>query len=132
MPAIKLYRRPMAGWWRKNPFYMWYMLREASCVFVAGYALVLLWGLFQLVRGQATFDAWRAALASPWSIALHLVALLFVLYHAWTWFKVMPKTIPFVRVGGKRVPDDAIIGAGVAAAGILSALLFVLVWGIAR
>ena len=132
MPALKTYTRPMRGWWRKNPFYLWYMLREASCVFVTAYALVLLCGLYRLSQGADAFDGWRAALASPWSIAFHLAALLLVLYHAWTWFKVMPKTMPFIRVGGKRVADNAIIGTGVTAAVILSALLFAFVWGVAQ
>jgi fumarate reductase subunit C len=129
MPALKSYNRPMRGWWRKNPFYLWYMLREASCVFVTAYALVLLCGLYRLSQGAEAFDGWRAALTSAWSIAFHGAALLLVLYHAWTWFKVMPKTLPFIRMGGKRVPDVAIIGSGVTAAVILSALLFALVWG---
>ena len=131
MPALKTYTRPMRGWWRRNPFYLWYMLREASCVFVAAYALVLLCGLYRLSQGADTFDAWRTALASPWSVAFHLVALLLVLYHAWTWFKVMPKTLPCIRIGGKRVPDAAIVGCGVIAAMVLSALLFAFVRGIA-
>ncbi len=132
MPGPKTYTRPMRGWWRKNPFYLWYMLREASCVFVTAYALVLLCGLYRLSQSADAFDAWRAALTSAWSIAFHGVALLLVLYHAWTWFKVMPKTMPFIRMGGKRVPDAAIIACGAAAAVILSALLFAVVWGVAR
>ena len=132
MPTVKTYTRPMSGWWRKNPFYLWYMLREASCVFVAAYALVLLCGLYRLSQGAGAFEAWRTALTRPWSIAFHGAALLFVLYHAWTWFKVMPKTMPFIRMGGKRVPDIAIIGGGVTAAVILSLLLFVFIWGSAR
>jgi len=39
---MRTYTRPMAGWWRRNPFYLWYMLREASCVFITLYALILL------------------------------------------------------------------------------------------
>ena len=132
MPVVKTYTRPMSGWWRRNPFYLWYMLREASCVFVAAYALVLLCGLYRLSQGAGAFEAWRTALTSPWSIAFHGAALLFVLYHAWTWFKVMPKTMPFIRIGGKRVPDTAIIGSGVTAAVILSLLLFVFIWEGAR
>jgi fumarate reductase subunit C len=132
MPAIRTHRRPMAGWWRKNPFYLWYMLREASCVFIVGYALWLLCGVLHAVQGRAAYARWRALLDQPLSIALHAVTLAIVLYHAWTWFKVMPKTLPFVRVGGKRVADSTIVGTGVAAAAVLSALLFVVVWGVAR
>jgi fumarate reductase subunit C len=119
------YVRPMRGWWRVNPFYRWYMLREASCFFVTAYALWLLYGLVCLVRGRAAYDGWRAMLASPWSVAFHAVALAVVLYHAWTWFKVMPKTLPFVRIGGRRVPDRAIVQSGVTAAVVASVMLYV-------
>ena len=131
MPAPNLlnrYTRPMDGWWRRNPFYLWYMLREASCVFIIAYALVLLCGLYRLSQGEAAFNGWLAALATPRSIAFHGITAMMVLYHAWTWFKVMPKTLPFIHIGGKRMPDAAIVTSGLAAAVVLSALLFVLVW----
>jgi fumarate reductase subunit C len=114
----------MAGWWRRNPFYLWYMLREASCAFITAYALILLVGLARLAQGQAAFEAWLAMLSRPWSIGFHAVALVLVLYHTWTWFKVMPKTLPFVRLGGRRVPDVLIVASGLAASAVLSAILF--------
>jgi fumarate reductase subunit C len=125
---MKTYVRPMAGWWRRNPFYLWYMLREASCVFITAYALILLVGLARLTQGEAAFEDWLETLSRPWSIGFHAVALVLVLYHAWTWFKVMPKTLPFVRIGGKRVPDVLIVSSGIAASAALSVILFVTVW----
>ena len=114
---VRTYVRPTtSGWWRRNPWYRAYMLREASSLFVTAYALVLLAGIACLAQGRAAFDGWRAALASPWAIAFHVVALGFFLCHAWSWFAVMPKTMPFVRVGGWRVPDRAIVAGGAAAA----------------
>lgn len=120
---MKTYQRAMAGWWRRNPFYLWYTLRELSSLAVTAYALVLLVGLARLRQGEAEFDAWREALASPASLGFHALALLLVLYHAWTWFKVMPKTLPLLRIAGRRVPDEAIVAAGLAAAVLASALL---------
>ena len=35
---MKTYTRPMSGWWRRNPYYRWYMLRELSCLFITLYA----------------------------------------------------------------------------------------------
>ncbi len=125
---MKTYQRPMAGWWRRNPYYLWYMLREASCVFITGYALVLLTGLLRLYQGKSQFDAWVESLASPWALAFHAAAFLLVLYHAWTWFKVMPKTLPFIRLGDFLVPDRMIIAAGVSGAVAASVLLFAVVW----
>jgi succinate dehydrogenase subunit C len=122
------YVRPMGAWWNRNPFYGWYMLRELSCVFVTGYAIVLLVGLARLAQGRGPFEAWRASLAAPWSIGLHVVAFGFVLYHAWTWFKVMPKTLPFLRLAGARISDRAIVVGGVGAAAVCSLVLLVAVW----
>ena len=50
-----------------------------------------------------------------------------MLYHSWTWFKVMPKTLPFLRLGGKRVPDFLIVSSGIAASAVLSAIVFIAV-----
>ena len=125
---MKTYQRPMAGWWHRNPFYLWYLLREASCVFITAYALVLLVGLARLAQGPEAFGGWRAALATPGAVLFHVVTLLLVLYHAWTWFKVMPKTLPFIRVGGERVADQLIIVLGVLASFILSAALLCAAW----
>jgi len=127
MAHLKTYVRPMAGWWRRNPFYVWYMVREASSLFITIYALVLLVGLWRLSQGPAAFDAWRAALTTPVSLAFHVVTLVLVIYHAWTWFKVMPKTLPFVRIGGKRIADRTIVASGVTAAFLASLVLFALV-----
>ena len=125
---MRTYTRPMAGWWRRNPFYLWYMLREASCVFITLYALVLLWGLARLAHGRVAYEAWLASLSSPGAILFHAVALALVLYHAWTWFKVMPRTMPFVRVGAWRVPDGLIVAFAFASSIVLSAALLIAVW----
>jgi fumarate reductase subunit C len=123
---MKTYTRPMAGWWQRNPFYLWYMLREASCVFITAYALLLLLGLYRLAQGPEAFETWSRGLSHPLSIAFHVVALISVLYHSWTWFKIMPKTLPFIRLGGWRVPDRLIVVSGVVATVLVSiALLWV-------
>ena len=128
MDATRRYVRPMRGWWRRNPYYRAYIVREMSALFVALYALVLLTGLFRLSQGRAAYDGWRASLATPWAVAFHVVAFAFIAYHAWTWFAVMPKTLPFVRVGGRRVDDRTIITAGAVAAVCAELALFALVW----
>jgi fumarate reductase subunit C len=107
---MNTYRRPMAGWWQRNAFYRWYMLREASCVFITAYALVLLLGLYRLAQGPQAFESWVAALRTPGSLVFHLVAFCLVAYHSWTWFKIMPKTMPRLPL-----PDALIVIGGVAA-----------------
>ena len=130
MSARKPYVRPMDGWWRRNPFFMRYMAREASAVFLAVYAVILLVGVFRLSQGKAAYDAWLAALTSPLSILFHLVALLAVCYHAYTWWKVMPKTMPMLHVGGRRIPEITLSAVGWAAWLAASLIVYVLVRGL--
>ena len=90
----------------RNPYYLWYMLREASCVFVTVYALVLLGRpVPPRCKGRPPMKAWRESLASPLSLAVSRArAGVLSLYHSWTWFKVMPKTLPFVAHGALARP----------------------------
>lgn len=127
MAKIKSYVRPMQGWWRKNPFFVRYMIREASCVFLAIYTLILLVGLLRLTQGEAAYDAWLAALTSPFSILFHWAALLTVGYHAYTWWKVSPKTAPDIHIGGKPLPELVITGGGLLGMIGASILIYIIV-----
>lgn len=120
--------RPMRRWWLRLPFYRWYLLREATCVFVAAYALGLLAGLLCVAAGPDAYGVWRAVISSPLSIVFHGIAVLAFGFHAWTWLKVIPKTLPFVRFAGRRIPDRAIISGAMFSSLLASALLFVLAW----
>lgn len=124
------YRRSMQGWWRRNTFYIEYMLHEATAVFVAAYALVLLVGLVCLAQGQAAWDAWLQALRSPLSITCHVITLVAISYHAWTWFHIMPRTLPPILLKGKRLSAASITRSGLVATVIASLILFGLVWSL--
>ena len=128
--ARKPYVRQMDGWWRKNPFFVRYMAREATALVVAAYAFVLLAGLLCLANGEAAYNAFLAALKHPVSLALHVVALAAMAYHTWTWFEIMPKTMPPVIVNGKRVAGSVITTAGMVAAVVVTLVLFLAVWSI--
>jgi len=129
MAARRPYVRSMDGWWRRDPYFVRYMIREGSAVFLSAYALVLLWGLWALARGEAAYDAWRAALTNPLMALFHLAALVLVSYHAYTWWKVSPKTMPALRLGGKEVPQPLISAGGwVAALGATALVLALVAW----
>lgn len=127
MAARRPFMRPMDGWWRRNPFFIRYMAREVTAFFVAAYALVLLAGLIRLSQGPAAFGEWLDGLKSGWSIALHLVLLVVFLYHTYSFFEIMPKTMPPVAVGGKRLSRQAVtrIGLAIAAAASIAVLVIV-------
>jgi fumarate reductase subunit C len=122
------YVRPMGAWWRGNAYLTRYLARELTSLAVAAYALVLLVGLVRLAQGEAAYAAWLEALRSPASIVFHAVLLVAFIVHTWTWFSIMPKTMPPVRLGGRRLPDRAITGLGLAAA----ALAWIVVVFVAR
>ncbi len=130
MTARRPYKRPMPGWWRKNPYFVEYVVHEATACFVAAYALVFLAGLLCLVQGEEAWAAWLAVLRSPWSIVAHLVMLVAMGYHSYTWFKIMPKTLPPVVVRGQRLSPGAITGGGLFAALAASLLVLGLAWGV--
>ena len=115
--------RSMAGWWRRDPFFMRYMLREATAVAVAAYAVMLCVGVVRLAQGEAAWNGWLAALRSPWSLALHAVLLVAMLIHAQSWFEIMPKTMPMIVIGGQRLAARSITRMGWAATIVATLLL---------
>lgn len=119
------YVRPMKNWWLRDRFFVIYMIREATAVFVAVYALILMVGLMRLAQGEAEWNGWLAALKSPLSVAFHVVMLAAFAVHTWSWFRIMPKTMPIIFIGAYRVPPNVITGAGVAAAVVACAAVFV-------
>jgi fumarate reductase subunit C len=121
----------MDGWWRRDPFFIRYMAREATAVFVVLYAVILLVGVARLAQGEASFNAWVAGLRGGAGIALHVAILVAFLYHTLSWFQIMPKTMAPIVVGGSKVPATAITLGGLAASALASAILFIVVRAIA-
>ena len=128
----RAYVRPMARWWRRDPFFMGYMARELSSLAVLAYAVVLTAGLVCLARGEAAWAGWLQALRSPWSLLLHAALLVAFFVHAKSWFEIMPKTMPPLRSGGRVVPARTVTRAGWLAAVVCSVLLLALAWGASR
>ena len=124
------YVRSMHNWWLRDPYFVRYMIREVTALFVAAYAVVLLVGLVRLSQGEAAYEAWLQALKTPLSLAFHVVVLATFVYHTWSWFKIMPKTMPIMFIGGKRVQQETITGTGLAVAAIACLAVFFIAWGI--
>lgn len=83
----KPYVRQMdSGWWKKNPFYRFYMLREGTSVFAVWVSLVL---IYFLVDPAGFFGF----ISNPVIIVINIVALLASLLHTKTWFELAPKAV---------------------------------------
>lgn len=131
MSKRRPYVRPMDGWWKKNPYFIEYMVHEGTALFVAAYALVLLVGLVRLAQGEAAWNGWLEALRSPLALVFHLLVLAMVAYHSYTWFKIMPRTLPPIMLGGKRLSATAITTSGLLAVVVACLALLGFVWRIA-
>jgi fumarate reductase subunit C len=113
-------RRVSVWWWLQSRSYTGFVLRELTSVFVALFALVLLWQIRALGQGPDAYARMLARLRSPLFVTLDALALVFVLFHSITWFNLAPKAM-VVRLKGKRVPDLLVAGANYAAWVVLSA-----------
>ena len=82
------------------------MLRELSSVFVAWSVVYLLLLVRAVGRWTGEYQRFLDWSASPWLIALNVVALAFVLYHAITFVNLTPQAM-VVRLRGRRVPPRA-------------------------
>ncbi|HMA06955.1 MAG TPA: fumarate reductase subunit C [Ramlibacter sp.] len=123
------YVRPMQGWWRRDPFFVRYMIREVTALAVLVYAIILMFGVLRLSQGEAAFNGWLAALHSPGSYLLHLVLLVSFAVHAKSWFDIMPKTMPMMFAGGKRVEGATITRTGYVVTIVATVLVLAIVWG---
>lgn len=104
------YFRPAPNtWWLKRRPYFLFMVREFSSVFVAGYCVFLIVLISKLSKGQSDYTHMVESLSSPTSIGVHLLALVFVLYHSITWFNLTPKILVLYR-REERIPSGIIAG----------------------
>ncbi|WP_094751511.1 fumarate reductase subunit C [Psychromonas sp. CD1] len=119
-------RKLETNWWLKTGFYTRYMLREGSCIFITLYSLILTWGIFNLSQGESSFNMWLDTLQNPFFIILHLIVLIFALYHSITWFALAPKAIA-LWVKGTRIEDSVIIATHYAAFAIVTVLCLLII-----
>ena len=100
------YRIPMF-WWLQKGSYFAFILREASCIFVAWFVVYLLLLVQAVNQGDASYQALLAWSASSSIVLLNVVSLLFLVFHAITFFDAAPQAL-VVRLGSTRVPGSMI------------------------
>ncbi len=130
MSKRKPYVRPMAGWWKKNPFFVEYMAHEGTAIFIAIYAFILTAGLVSLSQGKEAYESWLGIMQSPLSLLLHIVLLAACVYHAISWFKIMPRTLPPIGIGSCKLTPCEITSGGMIASVVANICVLVLAWEI--
>jgi fumarate reductase subunit C len=107
-------------WWLGRWPYLKFIMREISSVFVAWFVIETLLQINALVDGPEAWVEMQDFFMNPIVIAVNVISLFFVCFHAITWFNLAPKAMA-VRVGGKRVPGILIAGPQYVAWVIVSA-----------
>ena len=100
-------------WWLERRSYLMFIVRELSSVFVAWFAVYLLWLIRAISQGPSAYERFLQRSAQPAVLLLNLVTLLFVVFHAITWFNLAPQAI-VARLGGKRLPGSLIVASNYA------------------
>ena len=124
------YHRPVPNtWWLKRKPYVLFMIRELTSIFVAGYCVFLLVFIYKLTQGADVYGNFIDVLKSPSSVALHLIALTFVLYHTITWFNLTPKILVLYK-GEERISQGLVAGTFYAGWVVVSVIVALFVLGI--
>jgi fumarate reductase subunit C len=101
----KPYRPRMSPYWYLERWpYLRFMVRELSCVCVAYFAIVMLLQIYAISHGPDAYAYFQAWMRLPVILILNAIALVLIVFHAITWFALVPRV--FVRhVMGPEIPD---------------------------
>jgi fumarate reductase subunit C len=120
--------RMSTWWWLKRRYYLTFILRELSSVFVAWSVLYLLLLIHAVGRGPVNYHQFLGWSCNPVVLLVNVVSLFFVVFHAVTWFNLAPQAM-VLRLRGKRVPGWWIAGGNYAAWALASVLVAWLILG---
>lgn len=125
--ARRPYKREMSktSWFLTNVRYKHYMSHEISSLFVAIYAVILIFGLFALGNGPEAWQGWVGFCTSWYGVILHLIILAFSIIHTTAWFKAVPQAMRIQR-GTEFVDGKLIVGAHYGALAAVSLFMIIL------
>ena len=123
-------------WYRRRiPIFWWltkwssakFIMRELTSVFVATYAVILLFQMRSVSAGPDVYRDFLRWASNPFAIVLHVILLVCVLCHTITWFNLAPKAM-VIQLGKRKVPGILIAAGNYVAWIVISALLIGLAW----
>ena len=114
-----VYQRPLPlFWWLERRSYLLFVLRELSSVFVAWFVVYLLLLVNAVSDGAASYQEFLDRSGHWWVVAINVIAMLFVLLHAVTWFGLAPQgdggqgaRAPPAAAAGRRRALPGLVGA---------------------
>jgi fumarate reductase subunit C len=102
----KLLQPQMSPYWYFDRWpYLRFMLREASCLFVAYFAVIMLVGINAIEHGPTAYAHYQATMRHPIFLIVNAISFILISFHAVTWFMLVPRV--FMRhVLGFSIPDQ--------------------------
>ena len=126
---LPLYRpRVSIWWWTRKRTYFVFVMRELSSIFIAWFVVYLLLLVRAVSLGDSNYQAFLEWSRHPVVMTLNVVTLLFVLFHAVTWFNLAPKAM-VIHLGHKRLPGALISAANYGAWVVVTAFMLWLLLG---
>ena len=105
----KPYVRLMTStWWKKLPFYRFYMLREGTAVPAVWFSIELIFGLNKKKNGPEAWAGFVDFLQNPVIVIINLITLAAALLHTKTWFELAPKAANIIVKDEKMGPEPII------------------------
>jgi len=95
--------RVSTWWWIERWSYLRFILRELSSVFVAWFVVYFLLLIRAINQGDAAYQGFLEWSRHPVLIVLNVISMIFIVFHAITWFNLTPAAMA-VHVKGRRVP----------------------------
>ncbi len=95
-------------WWLGKLSYTKFIGRELTSVLVAYSAMLLLFQVWVLSRGELAYEQFLAILGSRPVVILHSLLLAGLLFHTITWLNLAPRAL-VMRIAGRRVPDALVL-----------------------
>src|SRR5262249_22504508 len=95
--------RMSTWWWLKRWSSVAFILRELSSIFIAWFIYFFLRLVHALGRSDLAYQGFLDWAASPGIVILNGIALVFVLFHAVTWFNLAPQAM-VVHLRRTRLP----------------------------
>ena len=103
-----LRRKLSTYWWLEKRAYVAFILREGSCMFVGWFVVYLLLLVSSVVGGAGSYARFLQWSATPRVLTLNVVTLLFIVYHAITFFVAAPQAM-VLHIGHVRVPGYLVL-----------------------
>ena len=90
----KAYRPEMRAYWYFDRWpYLKFILREASSIFVAWFAVVILLQLNAVISGPTAYANFQRWMATPAVFIVNVISFVFICFHAITWFMLVPRVM---------------------------------------